>query len=279
MNILGINAFCGDAAAVLVQDGALVAAVAEERLSRRRHWAGFPAGAIKAVLAEGGVSIGQIDHLAISRDPVSNLVRRSVAALAGRGARSAREGVVEAVRSPSLTGSLAAALDASSRELRAKVHRVEHHRAHLSGAFLISPFEEAACLSIGGFGDFVSSMRGLGRDRHLDIFDRVTFPHSLGLFYTAMTQFLGFPGYGEEWKVSSLAPFGAPRYVKEIGQLIRAVDGGRFELNLDFFRHHRETVEVGWDRDGVPHLESVFSPKLNELLGPPRAPDDPEYFG
>jgi carbamoyltransferase len=279
MNILGINAYCGDAAAALIKDGVLVAAVGEERLSRRRHWAGFPAGAIKAVLAEGGVSIEEIDHIAISRDPAANLYRKSLFAFNRSAPRVIGRRLGRASRFPSVAESLTSSLGASGRAVRAKIHRVEHHKSHLASAFLISPFEEAACLSIGGFGDFVSTMRGLGRDRDLDVLDRLTFPHSAGLFYTAMTQFLGFLGYGDEWKLTSLAPFGEPRYVEEIGRLIRGLDGGGFQLNLDFFRHHREPLELTWDEDGTPRLDLLYSSQLSDLLGPARAPDDPEYFG
>jgi len=279
MNILGINAFCGDAAAALIKDGVLVGVVQEERLSGRLHWAGFPAGAIRAVLTDGGVSVEEIDHIAVSRDPASNLYRKSLFAFNRSAPRVLKRRLGRASRFPSIPESLTTTLGASGRALRAKIHRVEHHKSHLASAFLISPFEEAACLSIGGFGDFVSTMRGLGRDRDLDVLDRVTFPHSVGLFFTAMTQFLGYLGYGEEWKLTSLAPFGKPRYVQEIGRLIRGVDGGGFQLNLDFFRHHREPLELSWDDEGTPRLDLLFSPRLSDLLGPPRAPDDPEYFG
>ena len=218
MNILGINAFCGDAAAALVKDGVLVAAVAEERLNRRRHWAGFPAGAIKAVLADSGVSIDEIDHIAVSRDPRSNLYRKTLFALQGSASRVVKQRLGQASRLP-ITHSLTTGLGVSRGALRAKIHRVEHHKSHLASAFLISPFEEAACLSIGGFGDFVSTMRGLGRDRDLDIFDRVTFPHSVGLFYTAMTQFLGFRGYGRGMEADW------PRAVMESPATWRRLDG------------------------------------------------------
>jgi carbamoyltransferase len=142
----------------------------------------------------------------------------------------------------------------------------------------VSPFEEAACLSIDGFGDFVSTMRAIGRDRKLEILDRVEFPHSAGLFYTAITQFIGFHRYGEEWKMMGLAPYGKPLYVDKLRQVIRPLDGGHFELALDYFRHHTDGVEMTWD-DGSPQMGLVFSPKLSELLGPARDPEDPEFFG
>jgi carbamoyltransferase len=280
MNILGINAFHGDASAVLVKDGALVAAIEEERLNRRKHCAGFPALAIRAVLESNGVRPGDIDHVAVSRDPKANLHKKILFAIQKRPSftKIVKDRLANVAKVRGIEGELAKALGVDARDLRAKFHNVEHHKSHISSAFFVSPFEEAACLSIDGFGDFVSTMRGVGRDKKLEILDRVEFPHSAGLFYTAVTQFLGFPKYGEEWKMMGLAPYGKPTYVDKLRQVIRPVEGGRFELNLDYFRHHTEGVEMTWD-DGSPHLGKVFSPKLAELLGPERDTDDPEFFG
>jgi carbamoyltransferase len=280
MNILGINAFHGDASSVLVKDGALAAAIEEERLNRRKHCAGFPALAIRAVLEAGGVSAGEIDHVAVSRDPKANLHKKILFAIQKRPSftKIVKDRLANVAKVRGIESELAKALSVEPRALRAKFHGVEHHKSHISSAFFISPFEEAACLSIDGFGDFVSTMRGVGRDRKLEIIDRIEFPHSAGLFYTAVTQFLGFPKYGEEWKMMGLAPYGKPKYVDKLRQLIRPLDGGRFELNLDYFRHHNEGIEMTWD-DGSPHLGKVFSPKLAELLGPERDQEDPEFFG
>ena len=280
MNILGINAFHGDASAVLVKDGQLAAAIEEERLNRRKHCAGFPSLAVKAVLAEGGLKPADIDHVAISRDPKANLHKKILFAVSKRPSftKLVKDRLANVAKVRGVEGELATALGVEPRALRAKFHNVEHHKSHISSAFFISPFEEAACLSIDGFGDFVSTMRGVGRDRKLEIVDRIEFPHSAGLFYTAVTQFLGFQKYGEEWKMMGLAPYGKPTYVQQLRQVIRPVDGGRFELNLDYFRHHTEGVEMTWD-EGSPHLGRVFSPKLAELLGPERDPEDPEFFG
>jgi carbamoyltransferase len=280
MNILGINAFHGDASSALVKDGALAAAIEEERLNRRKHCAGFPALAIRAVLDSAGVAAGEIDHVAISRDPKANLHKKILFAIQKRPSftKLVKDRLANVAKVRGIEAELAAALAVEPRALRAKFHGVEHHKSHISSAFFVSPFEEAACLSIDGFGDFVSTMRGVGRDRKLEIIDRIEFPHSAGLFYTAITQFIGFPRYGEEWKMMGLAPYGKPTYVDKLREVIHPVDGGRFELNLDYFRHHTEGVDMTWD-DGSPHLGKVFSPKLAELLGPERDPEDPEYFG
>ena len=141
----------------------------------------------------------------------------------------------------------------------------------------MSPFEEAACLSMDGFGDFVSAMRAVGRDRSLNIMDEVGFPHSLGLFYTAVTQFLGFHKYGEEWKMMGLAPYGKPRFVEQLRNLIRPTPGGKFELDTSYFRHSSEGIEMSWE--GAPVLGRVWSEKLGQLLGPARDPEDPDFFG
>lgn len=202
--ILGLNAYHGDAAAALVVDGVLVAAAEEERFNRVKHCAGFPAAAARWCLEEAGLEPGALDHVAIGRDPRANAgakVRRlltrppslSYVASRARNAAHVRGGGVQAV--------LAGALGVPSSELRAAVHAVEHHRAHAASAFLVSPFDEAAVLSLDGFGDFASAMLAHGRGGTLEVLERVLFPHSLGIFYTALTQWLGFPHYGDEGKV------------------------------------------------------------------------------
>ena len=280
MNILGINAYHGDASVALVKDGQLVGAMEEERLNRRKHCAGFPSLAAKAVLAQAGVSPAELDHVAVSRDPKANLHKKILFAIQKRPSftKLVKDRLANVAKVRGVDEALAAALGVEPRALKAKFHAVEHHKSHISSAFFVSPFEEAACLSIDGFGDFVSTMRGVGRDRKLQILDRIEFPHSAGLFYTAVTQFIGFHRYGEEWKMMGLAPYGKPTYVDKLRQLIHPVDDGRFELNLDYFRHHTEGVEMTWD-DGAPQMGLVFSPKLADLLGPARDPEDPEFFG
>jgi carbamoyltransferase len=279
-SILGINAFHGDASAALVKDGALAAAVEEERLNRHKHCAGFPALAAKAVLAGSGVAPDELQHVAVSRDPKANLHKKILFAIQKRPSftKLVKDRLANVAKVRRIDSALASALGVEARALKAKLHNVEHHKSHIASAFFVSPFDEAACLSIDGFGDFVSTMRAVGRGLGLDVIDRVEYPHSAGLFYTAITQFLGFLKYGEEWKMMGLAPYGKPTYVEKLRQVIRPVDGGHFELNLDHFRHHAEGVEMSWD-EGAPHLGLVYSPKLVELLGPARNPDDPEFFG
>jgi carbamoyltransferase len=280
MNILGINAFHGDASVALIKDGQLVGAMEEERLNRRKHCAGFPGLAAKAVLEEAGVAPADLHHVALSRDPKANLHKKILFAVQKRPSftKLVKDRLANVAKVRGVDEALAAALGVERKALRAKFHAVEHHKSHISSAFFVSGFEEAACLSIDGFGDFVSTMRGVGRDRKLEILDRIEFPHSAGLFYTAVTQFIGFHRYGEEWKMMGLAPYGKPLYVEQLRRVIRPIADGHFELALDYFRHHTDGVEMTWD-DGSPQMGLVFSPKLGELLGPARDPEDPEFFG
>ncbi len=161
--------------------------------------------------------------------------------------------------------------------IRARFHNIEHHRAHLASAFFVSPFNKAALLSIDGFGDFISTMWGVGEGNSIRILDQVEYPHSIGIVYTATTQFLGFPHYGDEGKVMGLAPYGQPRFMEEFRRIIRTGDGsrgpgagaGQFRLNLDFFRHHSDGVEMSWD-DGSPVIGRIFSDEFSRVFGPPR---------
>ena len=154
------------------------------------------------------------------------------------------------------------------------IENVEHHTAHLASAFLVSPFHDAACCAIDGFGDFVSTSFGQGTGAGIEVLDRVYFPHSLGMFYTAITQYLGFPSYGDEFKVMGLAPYGKPAHVSELRELVRLTDRGRFELDLQYFRHWSDGVAMEWD-EGYPTLGPVWTPALEHLLGPARRAGEP----
>jgi carbamoyltransferase len=156
---------------------------------------------------------------------------------------------------------------------RARVHPVEHHVAHLSSAFHVSPFEEAVVVSVDGFGDFASAAWGVGKGTRIEVDDRVYFPHSLGIFYQAMTQFIGFPHYGDEYKVMGLAPYGQPAYLEQMRRIVLLQPDGGFKLDLDYFRHAREKVEYEWE-DGSPSVGTLYADQLADLLGPARQPGD-----
>jgi len=278
--ILGLNAYHGDASAALFKDGTLVAAVEEERLNRKKHAAGFPGLAVACVLKDAGITISDVDHVAISRDPKASLPRKVLYALS-RGTQVAslvKNRITNAGKVRALEDTLAAALGVNRAEVRATVHNVEHHRSHIASAFFLSGMEDAACLSIDGFGDFTSTMTAVGRRNELEILDRVQFPHSAGMFYTAVTQFIGFPRYGEEWKMMGLAPYGRPLYKEQLSKLVHLKPNGRFELDLDYFTFQIDGGSMSWE-DGSPQLGRIWSDKLSTLLGPPRDPESNDYLG
>jgi len=271
--ILGLSAFHPDAAAAAVVDGRFVAGVEEERFRRVKHWAGYPEQAARWCVEEAaGGDARAIDRFAVARQPRAYLARKAWLALsnprsAARAAARAKNLAQVAGLGRELARSLA--LPAAPR-----VIAVEHHLAHLASAFYCSPFEEAACLSVDGFGDFVSAMIARGSGRRIEVLERVHYPHSLGLFYTALTQFLGFPEFGDEYKAMGLAAYGEPELAAEIGRLVPARADGTFRLDLGYFRHLSEGVDLTWE-DGRPRLGTVFTPALEELLGRARRPEQP----
>lgn len=266
--VLGINAYHGDSSACLVIDGKLCAAAEEERFRRIKHWAGFPSNAIKYCLDEGGITLSHVDHVAINSDPKANFFRK-IAFTARHLPAPAL--VLEKVRERRRRASLEDELRRAFPEARfaGTLHQIEHHFAHLASAYLVSPFDEAVAVSVDGFGDFASAAWGAGRGDQLSLDGKVLFPHSLGIFYMALTQYLGFPHWGDEYKVMGLAPYGRPVYLDEMRKLVRLRPDGTFELDLSFFRHHRQRLQQ-WP-GSAPHVDRVFSDELEQLLGPARA--------
>jgi carbamoyltransferase len=273
MYILGINAYHAGASACLLRDGELVAAAEEERFLRTKYWAGFPTQAIRFCLAEAGITAADLDHVGISRDPSANLHKKVLFALRRRPSFSlVRDRLSNAAKVRDPRGALIEGLELDGASLKAEFHNIEHHRAHLASSFFVAPFEEAAVISVDGMGDFVSTMWGVGRGTNLEILGSINFPHSLGIFYTAVSQWLGFPRYGDEGKVMGLAPYGQPRYLPQMRQVVRLQRDGTFRLDLDCFVHHAGGATMTWD-DGEPTLGTLYSPKLETIFGPARDPD------
>lgn len=268
--ILGLNAYHADSAACLLRDGELVAAAEEERFRRVKHWAGLPSEAARYCLEEAGIGLGDVDHIAINRNPKANVFKKALFAMRNRpslGLVTARLRNASRVASP--LEALADALDVPHSTLHARFHSVEHHRAHLASAFYVSPFDEATVASIDGFGDFASGAWAKGRGAEMEEIGKVYFPHSLGLLYQALTQYLGFWNYGDEYKVMGLAPYGEPALLDELRKLLILDDDGSYQLALDYFRHHAEGVEMVWDGSS-PEIGKIFTEDLERLLGPAR---------
>jgi len=277
MNILGINAYHGNASAAIVCEGQLVAAVEEERFNRVKYAAGFPAQAIRYCLKEAGLTLAEIDHVAVPRDPYARLATKLF--YAARMPSFARERAKVLAKFTGIPEALSVAFDSDPKKLTAKFHRVEHHQAHLASSFFVSPFERAALLSADGLGDFASTMWGTGNGSHMNIDGAVAFPHSLGLFYSAVTQYLGFPKFGDEYKVMGLAAYGEPEQMEAFRKIVRfdaRSNGNGFRLGLDYFTHHRTGPEMSWaEADKTPTLGKMFSEEMPMRLGPARAAEEP----
>ncbi|NOY17040.1 MAG: carbamoyltransferase, partial [Gammaproteobacteria bacterium] len=264
MMILGLNAYHGDSAAALVIDGKLIAAAEEERFRRKKHWAGFPSESIAYCLREAGISLADVDAVAINQDSKANYWKKIGYTLTKQ---PELKFVLDKLRNRRDREGLAVQLQKHFADSRftGSIYPVEHHLAHLSSTFHVSPFDQAVVVSVDGFGDFASGAWGVGKDSDkgskINVDGRVYFPHSLGNFYQALTQYLGFPHYGDEYKVMGLAPYGKPAYLEEMRKIVMLVPDGGYRLNLEYFKHHKENVVYEWD-DGAPVFGQIYSDKL-----------------
>src|ERR1700687_4326383 len=184
MHILGINAYHGNSSAAIVSDGRLIAAVEEERFNRVKYAAGFASAAIRYCLDAAGITLSEVDHVAIPRNPWARLGPKLMYAL--KMPSFARERAKVMAHFVGIPEALARTFDVSPDKIRAKFHRVEHHQAHLASAFFVSPFDQAALLSADGLGDFASTMWGTGQGNRMRIDGAIAFPHSLRIYYTGV---------------------------------------------------------------------------------------------
>ncbi len=277
MYILGINAYHADSSAAIFRDGEMIAATEEERFRRVKHWAGFPSMAVEFCLREAGIDLSRLDHIAIGRDPSAKLAKKLLflARNPGGGWRAVKDRLRNAKKVGSLEQEFAA-LDRSvdPKLIKSRISQVEHHRSHLASAFFASPFDEAALLSIDGSGDFSTTMIATGKGNKIKVLDSVDFPHSVGLFYTALTQLLGFPHYGDEYKVMGLAPYGKPEYVDRLKDVLVFRPDGLFELNLTYFRSAKSGI-ISYGEDHIPVVAPLYSPYMIEKFGPVRQKEEP----
>src|SRR5450432_1937303 len=277
MIILGINAYHADSSAAIFKDGVLIAATEEERFRRVKHWAGFPSLAVEFCLKEAGITLHEVDHIAIGRDPYAKLAKKILFLLKnpGGGIGAIRDRLSNAKKVASLESEFKM-LDPSIDEktFKSRIHQVEHHRSHLASAFFASPFEESAILSIDGSGDFTTTMTAIGKGNQMEVLDSVDFPHSLGLFYTAFTQLLGFPHYGDEYKVMGLAPYGESKYVDALKDVLLFKSNGLFELNLKYFRSAKSGI-ISYGENHIPEVAPLFSDYMIEQFGAERKKDEP----
>lgn len=270
MYILGLNAYHGDSSACIYYNSELVAATEEERFRRVKHWAGLPTEAIKFCLSDAGITLSDVDYITVSRDPKAKIGKKALHVLKGNVSLNALTSRVKnSFNINTLKDDIIRALDCEDKNIKAEVKFIEHHRSHMASAFHISPFEKSAILSIDGMGDFTSTMRGIGKENKIDVIDSVSYPHSIGIFYTAFTQYMGFPNYGDEYKVMGLSPYGKAKYVAQFRDIILFKKNGLFELNPKYFRHFKEGVSMSWD-GGSPSVENMYSEEFIKSFGPVR---------
>lgn len=272
--VLGLNAYHADSSAAIFVDGILIAATEEERFRRIKHWAGFPSEAIKFCLGEVGCSLSEVNAITLGRDPQAKKLNKAAfvlkhprVAVALWSQRSANKDDIillhERFREVEP--------DVDTEMVKGKIQFIEHHRSHLASAFYPSPYDEAAILSIDGSGDFTTTMLGRGKGTNIEVLESVDFPASVGLFYTAFTQFLGFPHYGDEYKVMGLAPYGNPQYVDKVAQVLPLKDGGLYHWKSEFFNFSNGVVSYP---DNLPTVAPLFGRKFEDLFGPARQKED-----
>ncbi|MEO5891092.1 MAG: carbamoyltransferase C-terminal domain-containing protein [Ferruginibacter sp.] len=270
MYILGINAYHADSSAAIFKDGEMIAATEEERFTRIKHWAGFPSLAIHFCLKEAGIGLAEVDYITIGRDPKAkfmnklNYLRKNPSLVFGAIKRYKNSKEVTSLETEF------ARIDPSVPypSLKDKIKNIEHHRSHLASAFFASPFEESAILSIDGSGDFTTTMIAVGRGNKIEVLDSVDFPVSCGLFYTAFTQFLGFPHYGDEYKVMGLAPYGEAKYTDKVKKVLQFLPNGLYTWNEEYFV---QPTKAGFKyENNIPFVGNLYSKKFTELFGKPR---------
>jgi len=270
MIILGLNAHHADSSAAIFKDGVLIAATEEERFRRIKHWAGFPSEAVRFCLKEAGVTLAEIDHVCIGRDPKAKFWKKVGFVLKNIGKKNTliSDRLKNSKKIASIESELAAISGLSEAAINPKIVNVEHHRSHLASAFFASPFEESAILSIDGSGDFTTTMIAVGKGNQIEVLDSVDFPVSAGLFYTAFTQYLGFPHYGDEYKVMGLAPYGKPVYVNEVRKVLHFAADGLFDWDADYFA---STTEIKLDYSThIPVISTLYGEKIVKIFGPAR---------
>ena len=271
--ILGLNAFHADSSACLIVDGNIRSAAEEERFLRVKHWAGFPKESISYCLEEENLTISDVDIVAVNSDPRVNFSQKLIFSLKNL---HKTKFLLDRFRSVKNKMDILHCIDEAFGEnlFKGEILRVEHHKAHLLSAHTASSFDKSVTVSVDALGDFVSTAWGLGNFNRVSIDSKIFFPHSLGIFYEAMTHFLGFKHFGDEYKVMGLAPYGKPTLIKHMEKLIKQKSDGTFRLNLKYFSHQNGTGIHTW-KDGIPSSGDCFNPMaMEDLFGKERKPNE-----
>ncbi|MCX5740154.1 MAG: hypothetical protein NTZ61_16990, partial [Proteobacteria bacterium] len=267
MRILGLSAFYHDSAAALLEDGRIVAAAQQERFSRKKHDSGYPSHAIEYCLAEAGIGLGDVDHVAFYDKPFLKFERllETYLAFAPRGFQSFRMAIPLWLKEKLFQKRL---LKDELKKLapdfdwEKKLLFAEHHQSHAASAFFPSPFERAVVLTMDGVGEWATTSVGFGEGNKLEMRREIHFPHSLGLLYSAFTYYTGFKVNSGEYKVMGLAPYGSPRYAQTIlDHVIDLKPDGSFRLDQQYFDYCTGLTMTN------ARFDALFE-------GPPRKPEE-----
>ena len=272
MIILGLNINHADSSACIVVNGKIIAAMEEERFVRVKHYSGFPFNAIEFCLETSSLKLSEVNFVTLNYSPSSNLKEKFMYGIKNIISKATLKKILSFKNKLFLSSDLNKFL--SQNNFNGKVINVEHHTSHMASSYHNSNFNNAVGLTIDGFGDFCSTESFLCNNSKIQSIQKVYFPHSLGILYQSITQFLGFKNYGDEYKVMGLASYGNPKFLKEFESLIQYNDNNYFLLNLDYFSHHTNSEFSYNFPDGIPKFPNLYSRKITELLGEERKPGE-----
>ena len=274
MNILGISCYFHDSSAVIIQDGNLICAAEEERFSRKKHDFGFPEKSIEFCLKKSGIESSEIDYVVFFEKPFLKF-ERIIQSVISAFPKSSKV-FIQGMRAWALDKLWVKNKIVSFLEIDpSKIKFSEHHLSHAASSYFCSPFEDSAIVTFDGVGEWASTTIGQGNSNKMKLLKEIHFPHSIGLLYSAFTAFLGFEVNEGEYKVMGMAPFGEPKYINKIKEMITTYDDGSFWLDMSYFSFHRSASKS-------------FTEKFENLLGKAREPESyfftektgyPDYFG
>ena len=268
MIILGINAYHPNSSASILINGAAKIALEEERINRIKYWSGLPIEAIKFCLKNKNLNFSDVDYIAINQDFFANIFSKTKYILFNRpDIFFLINNFKNKLKRKNILNLLEGELGPVKKSC--KLVAIEHHKSHIASAFYESKFDKSVNLSVDGFGDFASVAWGLGDKEKINIDHKILFPNSLGIFYESITQFLGFPNFGEEYKVMGLSSLGKATQIEKIKKIIKLKKNGEFELNLDYFNHHKKKITYSFD-NVAPKIDNLFNDNFINLLGSAR---------
>ena len=261
--VLGLNCFHADSSACIISNGKLIAAVEEERFKRIKHFAGFPDQSIKFCLKMAKINMQSVDLICVNTNPLANLYEKTKFLLKKKGIKIIYNKAKNKIKKKNIIENEIKKIFNCKKI--PKILYLNHHDCHHYSSYFASNFKETASLSLDGFGDFVSTSLGYFKKNHFKKFQQVYFPNSLGIFYSAITQFLNFKNYGDEYKIMGLAAYGTPKYKEEMYKIIKKSNTSFFQLNLKYFNHHKNNHSYMWNNE-YPIVKDLFTRNFYKLF-------------